>query len=101
MATTKEKQKQYSKQYYLQHREQVIERNTKYYRENKIKYLDYMREYNKKYYLEHKSNWNIRYNNMSLEEKQKKRKKYYTPKNKIIETTKITNKEPNFLISFN
>jgi hypothetical protein len=93
----------YAKEYYKRNREEIIKRNTLYYQKNKIKYLDYMKQYNKEYYQKNKHNWNIRYNNMSLEEKQKYRKKYYQPKTekKIYELKEVPYIEPNFLITFN
>ena len=84
--------KKYSKEYYIQNREAIIERSKLNYQKNKIKYLDYMREYNKKYYLEHKTNWNVRRNNKSLEEKQKNNRL----KKPDLKEISIPYKKPNF-----
>ena len=90
----------YNKEYYLNNREAIIEKQKLYYQNNKIKYLEYMKKYNATYYVKNSHNWNVRRNNKSLEEKQKDRKKYNN-KNKNIILKEQPYKEPNFLISFN
>ena len=93
--------KNYAKDYYMRNREYIIEKNKEYYHRTKnADRLIKMREYNAEYYKKNKTNWNTRYNNMSLEEKQMYRKKYYQPK-KEKKIKEIPYKEPNFLISFN
>lgn len=43
----------YAKEYYKQHRTEIIAKQLEYHRENREKYLAYMRDYNRQYYLKH------------------------------------------------
>ncbi len=98
----KEIKKAKARKYYLENREYIIQRNTEYHHNNKIKKIEYMKEYNKKYYIKNKHNWNKRYNSKSEEEKQAIKNKYKDKKKKnIIKLKEEPYKPPNFLITFN